>query len=146
MCKNDCIQACCQPTRVTSSKCVQNYETTTGNSLVWTCSVCFTGIWCRTETSVSISSLLFFVPPISFPHGQFFFSTESRFYCRRNLHFRGKFPCLSIVWMPNHTWSTMHSTSQHSASVWPDGKRSSELNMEPSANCWPAVLPSKQTK
>ena len=37
-----------------------------------------------------------FVPPISFPHGQLFFSTESQFQCRGNLHFRRHFPCLPV--------------------------------------------------
>ena len=38
--KNDCVQACCQPVRVTARDCVHNCVTKTGDSCMWTHSVC----------------------------------------------------------------------------------------------------------
>ena len=62
-----------------------------GNSRMWTHSICFTGIQCRTKTSASLSFFfLFLVPLISLPHGQFFLRRQTV-----SLHFCGQFPCLT---------------------------------------------------
>ena len=68
MCKNDCIQACCQPTRVTGSDRVHNYVTKTGDSHMLSRFICFAGIKCRTSASFFFSFLYcwFFFPADNF--------------------------------------------------------------------------------
>ena len=87
-----------------------------GDSHMWTRSVCFAGIRGETKTGASSSfyfpSSFFFLPPVSFPADFFFFffSPRSQFHCRGNLHFRGQFPCLSLV-----PWTLADSTSWSTA-------------------------------
>ena len=57
---------------------------------MWTRSVCFVGISCRTKTGVSFFSYWQFL----FSMDNFFPLAESQFHCHRNLHFCGQFPCL----------------------------------------------------
>ena len=99
MCKNDCIQACCQPARVTASDCVHNYVTKTSDSRMWTHSVCFAGIPCRTKTGACFFSS--FLCIAHFIINNVFFHGKS-FRCRVNLCFRGQFPCLPIVRPPQN--------------------------------------------
>ena len=89
------VQACCQSARVTSSDYVQFfYATETGDSRMWTRSVCFAGIRRGTKTGASFFFFFFFLSPIYFPCGQKKISAESQLHCRGNLRFRGQFPCL----------------------------------------------------
>ena len=63
-----------------------------------------------------LSFFLFcFCTPISFPR-RFYFSPQKVCFTAAEI-------CVFVdVFVPNHTWSTMHSTSQHSATWWPNGK------------------------
>ena len=56
---NDCVQACCQPTRVKASDCVHNYTTKTGNSHMLMCFICFAGIKLLSVEPVLPFSFLF---------------------------------------------------------------------------------------
>ena len=78
--------------------CTIYYATETGDSRIWTRSVCFASIRRGTKTGASLFFLFFifliFLSPVYFPCGQKFFSAESQFHCRGNLRFREQFPCL----------------------------------------------------
>ena len=95
VCKNDCIQACCKPARVTASDCVRYYATKMGDSYMWTHSIHFAGIRYRTKTGPSFFCLLPLFSPLTF-WGDGGGAAESRFHCHGNLRFHGQFPCPSF--------------------------------------------------
>ena len=115
------------PWVITASDCVHNYMTETGDSCMWTRSVCLVGIWCRIKTGASFFS--------------FFFCTTNFFLCGKSVSllwkcaFSGTIPmpdpgpcwppqqtivCLFITTPQCKIWFHHHTTMLALPTLWPE--------------------------